>query len=159
MFTPSNHSKNVLLQVFQEETEFQQGIDDVRGRRRAAGAAGASQQPSQAAMIAQQEQQAAQQLKDAALLYARCLQHLLKVGMGRHKQLVHLFSRPECEMTVSGMANAHCAPASSAVISRFLPWMTRHIHAGLFGMKMRCSSASTGAAHAAASCAEPAMLA
>jgi hypothetical protein len=67
------------LQVFQEETEFQQGIDDVRGRRRAAGAAGASQQLSQAAMIAQQEQQAALQLKDAALLYARCLQQLLKV--------------------------------------------------------------------------------
>ncbi|KAF6256555.1 hypothetical protein COO60DRAFT_1657430 [Scenedesmus sp. NREL 46B-D3] len=57
-------------QVFQEETEFQQGIDDVRGRRRAAGAAGASQQPSQAAMLAQQEQRAATQLKDAAMLYA-----------------------------------------------------------------------------------------
>jgi hypothetical protein len=81
-FQTQNDKESLCMypQVFQEETEFQQGIDDVRGRRRAAGSVGASQQPSQAAMIAQQEQQAAQQLKDAALLYARCLQHLLKVG-------------------------------------------------------------------------------
>jgi hypothetical protein len=83
---------NWSLQVFQEETEFQQGIDDVRGRRRAAGAAGASQQLSQAAMIAQQEQQAATQLKDAALLYARCLQHLLKV------RWIVLLSRVRCRL-------------------------------------------------------------
>lgn len=66
-------------QTYQEETEFQQGIDDARGRRRAAGSAAGSQVLSQAAIIAQQEKQSAKQLKDAALLYARCLQHLLKV--------------------------------------------------------------------------------
>lgn len=70
----------VLPQTFQEEVEFQQGIDDVRGRRRAAGSAPASVQPSQAALIAQQERAAAAQLADAALLYARCLQRLIQVS-------------------------------------------------------------------------------
>jgi len=65
---------------FQPRTEFQQGIDDIRGKRRAAGSTAAGQQLSQAAVLAQEEQQAEQQLQEAAMLYARCLQHLLKVS-------------------------------------------------------------------------------
>jgi hypothetical protein len=99
------------LQVFQEETEFQQGIDDVRGRRRAAGATGASQQPSQAAMIAQQEHQAGQQLKDAALLYARCLQHLLKVGKSSHQQLETCAQSSK----MSRRTELRCIPAAGPV--------------------------------------------
>lgn len=70
----------VMVQGLQEETEFQQGIDDVRGRRAAAGSSSARNQLSQAAQIAREEQQAAQQLKDATLLYVRSLQQLLKVA-------------------------------------------------------------------------------
>jgi hypothetical protein len=69
-----------LSQTVQQETEFQQGIDDIRGKRRAAGSTAAGQQLSQAAVLAQEEQQAEQQIQEAAMLYARCLQHLLKVG-------------------------------------------------------------------------------
>lgn len=68
-----------LLQGLQEETEFQQGIDDVSGRRAAAGTSNARYQLTQAAQIAREEEAAAQQLKDATLLYVRCLQKLLQV--------------------------------------------------------------------------------
>jgi hypothetical protein len=104
--------------VFQEETEFQQGIDDVRGRRRAAGAAGASQQPSQAAMIAQQEQQAATQLKDAALLYARCLQHLLQVTAEATSIHFGAWSHSSISSTHSAAVVGVCLQVHSATLVR-----------------------------------------
>lgn len=67
----------LLLQVFQEETEFRAGIDDTRGRRRAANSS--TNQQTQATLLAREEQQAAQQLQTAALAYVRCLQQLLQV--------------------------------------------------------------------------------
>lgn len=70
-----------VLQTFQEEAEFQQGIDDnTRGRRRAGGSSAAAAAQSQAALLAREEEQAAQQLQAAGLVYLRCLQHLLQVG-------------------------------------------------------------------------------
>jgi len=68
-----------VLQTFQEEAEFQAGIDDTRGKRRAAGSSTAGQQ-SQATLLAREEELAAQQLQDAALAYVRCLQHLLQAS-------------------------------------------------------------------------------
>jgi hypothetical protein len=66
-------------QTYQEEAEYQQGIDDARGRRRAAGQTAGAAAQSQAALLAREEAQAAKQFQDAALTYCRALQHLLRV--------------------------------------------------------------------------------
>lgn len=98
-------------QTFQEEAEYQAGIDDTRGKRRAAGSSGVGQQ-SQATLLAREEELATQQLQTAALAYVRCLQQLLKV-------CVYLFALPAASraIEVKCLVTAVCVLPSSCNIA------------------------------------------